>query len=80
MIPFHKIFTYNGGIDREKVKIHAKITREQITRKIEYNLPLIQKYLSKGIDKFFGDCNGTCNIFHNNNFVPDQFINIVYYC
>uniref|UniRef100_A0A1D1Y8D8 Ent-kaurene oxidase n=1 Tax=Anthurium amnicola TaxID=1678845 RepID=A0A1D1Y8D8_9ARAE len=56
-LPLHKLLIYNGGIDREKIKFHAKTAREQVSGKLDVNINIVQKSLSKGIDKWIGDCN-----------------------
>ncbi|GES89111.1 cytochrome P450 [Rhizophagus clarus] len=56
-IPFHRLFTYNGGLTKESNTFHAKTAREQVSGKIDLNMNIIQKYLLKGIDGWIGDCN-----------------------
>ncbi|GBB90920.1 hypothetical protein RclHR1_01800005 [Rhizophagus clarus] len=61
-IPFHRLFTYNGGLTKESNTFHAKTAREQVSGKIDLNMNIIQKYLLKGIDGWIGDCNGMTSL------------------
>ena len=45
-------------MNNDSVKFHAKTTREQVSGKLDSNIPIVQKYLVKGIDKWIGDCDG----------------------
>ncbi|CAG8545575.1 12710_t:CDS:10 [Funneliformis mosseae] len=55
-IPFHKLFLYSNGLSKEVLRFNAKITREEISAKFDVYAPIIQKYISKGIDKWIGNC------------------------
>ncbi|GBB90918.1 hypothetical protein RclHR1_01800003 [Rhizophagus clarus] len=55
-LPLYLLFSYNGGMSNEGNKFHIKSVRKQISGKLDLNISVVQKYLSKGMEKWIGDC------------------------
>ncbi|CAI2171856.1 14214_t:CDS:10 [Funneliformis geosporum] len=77
-IPFHTLFTYSNGLSKEVIRFNSKLTREEISAKFDNYAPIIQKYISKGIDNWIGDC----EVFYDtwmraNNIIALAIVNIL---
>jgi cytochrome P450 len=74
-LPFQRIFIYNGGVNNETVKFHAKSTRDQFNGRLDPSLLIEQKFHLIGIDKLIGDCKDP-KIFNNAWYIINNIVSL----